>query len=83
MTPFHLIVGSQQGATEYIADELAAELELLGFEATIHEQPQYEQIPQHHCHWLVCTSTFGACEFPDNIQNFVDNLNQKIAGSDF
>ena len=76
MTTFHLIVGSQQGNTEYIADELAEALNQLGHEALVHEQPEYEAIPQQDCWWIVCTSTFGAGDFPDNIQPFVTALTQ-------
>ena len=76
MTTFHLIVGSQQGNTEYIADELAEALNQLDYEALVHEQPEYEAIPQQDCWWIVCTSTFGAGDFPDNIQPFVTALTQ-------
>jgi MioC protein len=74
--PFHLIVGSQMGAAEYIADELALEIVKLGHHATVHEQPHIEDIPQKNAYWLICTSTHGAGELPDNIQPFITKLTQ-------
>jgi MioC protein len=59
------------GASEYVADELAEALQTLGHEASVHEQPQYDKIPQQDVYWLICTSTHGAGDLPDNIQPFI------------
>lgn len=77
MRPIHLIVGSQQGNTEALADDLAEHLTSLDFEITVHEQPEYDDIPQQNALWLVSTSTFGAGDYPDNIQPFIDTLSEK------
>ncbi len=62
------------GAAEYVVDELAAKLETLGYSATTHEQPNFAEIPQQDVYWLVCTSTHGAGDLPDNIQPFITAL---------
>ena len=75
-TAIHIIIGSQMGAAEYVADELVAALDQQNITVTSHEQPQYAQIPQQDAIWLICTSTHGAGELPDNIQDFVSQLKQ-------
>lgn len=65
------------GAAEYIADELAEALQAKGFEAVMHEHPQYDAIPQQDVYWLICTSTHGAGDPPDNIQPFIAALKEK------
>lgn len=76
MDPIHIIVGSQMGAAEAVADELAEELQTKGIEVTIHEAPNYDDIPQSNVTWLICTSTHGAGELPDNIRDFAAALNE-------
>lgn len=76
MNPIHIIVGSQMGAAEFVAEELAGELESLGHQSHIHEAPEYDQLPQKTAYWLIVTSTHGAGDLPDNIQPFFDALTQ-------
>ncbi|NQZ06436.1 MAG: FMN-binding protein MioC [Algicola sp.] len=73
---FQIIVGSQMGAAEYVADELAEALQALGHQAVVHEHPQYDKIPQQDVYWLICTSTHGAGDLPDNIQPFIAALKE-------
>lgn len=73
MLPVQIIVGSMLGASEYVADELAATLENAGYSATIHLQPDISDIPLEGL-WIICTSTHGAGDLPDNIQPFSDQL---------
>lgn len=77
MNPIHIIVGSQMGAAEAVADELAAEIEAKGGSAVVHESPQYDEIPQTGVNWLICTSTHGAGELPDNILAFAKTLSRE------
>ena len=77
MYNIHLPVGSQMGAAEYMADELAEQLIAQGHQATVHEQPEYDALPHSDAIWLVCTSTHGAGELPDNIRLFIDDLQQQ------
>jgi MioC protein len=71
---FEIIVGTMLGAAEYVADALAETVKQKGFTYTIHLEPNLENISTS-AHWLVCTSTHGAGELPDNIQPFAAQLN--------
>jgi MioC protein len=73
----HIIVGSQMGSSEYVADQLSEELVNKGYTCQVHEQPNLEHIPSSNVIWLLCTSTHGAGEFPDNLQEFITSLNEK------
>ena len=66
MANVQIIVGSMLGATEYVADAVEAELTPAGHQVTVHLQPDYNDIPESDF-WLVCTSTHGAGDLPDNI----------------
>jgi MioC protein len=70
---FEIIVGTMLGAAEYVADALAETLKQKGFTYTIHLEPNLDNISTS-AHWLVCTSTHGAGELPDNIQPFAGQL---------
>lgn len=74
MSSFQIIVGSMLGASEYIAEACQETLESLGHEVTLHFSPDFSQIPQQDQFWLICTSTHGAGDYPDNIQQFVEDL---------
>lgn len=61
------------GATEYVADALAADIEAAGHSATIHTTPKYAELSPSG-YWLVCSSTHGAGDLPDNIAPFIYEL---------
>lgn len=75
MKPLHFIVGTMLGSSEYVADHL----QTLAPETAItqHLMPNLNDfdlnIPQT---WIICTSTHGAGDFPDNIQQFVSQINE-------
>lgn len=72
-----LIVGSMMGAAEYVADELEQNL-MDKHQVTQHLDADLKELTTDGSHiWLVCTSTHGAGDFPDNIQPFVDQLEAK------
>ena len=73
MAAIEIIVGSVLGASEYVADALAESLEQKGHSANIHLEPKLAEIPKEHI-WLLCSSTHGAGDLPDNIQPFADEL---------
>jgi len=89
MSAFQIIVGSMLGGTEYVAESCEEQLTSLNHEAIVHLTPKFSSIieatiiqdtrdfstnsDQKHI-WLVCTSTHGAGDFPDNIQEFVNDL---------
>ncbi|MBT0586713.1 FMN-binding protein MioC [Alteromonas oceanisediminis] len=75
MANVQIIVGSVLGASEYVADALAEKLRECQHEVDIHLEPDANEIARHD-HWIICSSTHGAGDFPDNIQRFATQLNQ-------
>jgi len=78
---FEIIVGSMLGASEYVADALA---ELLAkHKVEIHLKPDLQQLDPT-AYWVICSSTHGAGELPDNIQPFARQLaNTELADTKF
>ncbi|MBA6347771.1 MULTISPECIES: flavodoxin domain-containing protein [unclassified Colwellia] len=74
MSSFQIIVGSMLGGSEYVAEACEETLLALNHQTTLHLQPEFEQIIADNQTWLICTSTHGAGDFPDNIQKFVEDL---------
>ncbi|MEW6984196.1 FMN-binding protein MioC [Colwelliaceae bacterium 6471] len=74
MASIQIIVGSMLGGTEYVAEACEEILSPLGHQITIHFQPHFEQISFHNQVFLICTSTHGAGDYPDNIKEFVEDL---------
>lgn len=79
-TPVQIIVGSMLGATEYVAEALQDILKQKGINSELHFQPNFAEI-QKFGTWLICSSTHGAGDLPDNIQAFGEALNN-AANSD-
>lgn len=73
MRTVHIIVGSVLGASEYVADAVSEFLKQHDVENEIHLEPSFNDIPKD-AFWLICSSTHGAGELPDNIQPFADDL---------
>ena len=73
MAKFEIIVGSVLGASEYVADALQEVLLSHTHNAKIHLTPQLSDLDQSAT-WLICTSTHGAGDLPDNIQPFAEQL---------
>lgn len=70
-----ILVGSQMGAAEYVAEQVAETLVQAGYDVKLHLKPELDHLNQNHV-WLVITSTYGAGDLPDNIQPFADQLAQ-------
>lgn len=70
----HIIVGSMLGGTEYVAEACQELLEQKNREVTLHLTPKFSEIPHKNQTWLICTSTHGAGEYPDNFKPFVQAL---------
>ncbi len=62
------------GGTEYIAEACQETLLSLGHNVELHLQPNYQEIAKNNQIWLICTSTHGAGDYPDNIAAFVDSI---------
>ena len=74
MSSFQIIVGSMLGGSEYVAEACEETLTALGHDVELHFQPDFAQINSENQTWLICTSTHGAGDYPDNIQAFVTDL---------
>lgn len=74
MSSFQIIVGSMLGGSEYVAEACEETLTSLGHQVELHFQPDLAQIPSKNQTWLICSSTHGAGDYPDNIQEFVTDL---------
>lgn len=90
MSSIQIIVGSMLGGTEYVAEACEETLTELGHQVSVHLKPDLKTIIEstftedpllksdgnlsEKAIWLVCTSTHGAGEYPDNIQQFVSDL---------
>lgn len=74
MSSIQIIVGSMLGGTEYVAEACAETLNTLNHDTSIHLSPEFSDIPTENQIWLICTSTHGAGDHPDNIQKFIADL---------
>ena len=77
MKTIHIIVGSQMGSAEYTADQIHQALNAENISSQLHEFPESEAIPDKDAIWLICTSTHGAGDLPDNIQSFASTLSER------
>jgi MioC protein len=73
MAKFEIIVGSVLGASEYVADALQEVLLSHTHSAEIHLTPHLSELDKNAT-WIICTSTHGAGDLPDNIQPFAEQL---------
>ena len=83
MAQFEIIVGSVLGASEYVADALLEKLNEFGHRGNIALQPNLAELDQQTT-WIICTSTHGAGDLPDNIQPFAEQVKQtSLTGLNF
>lgn len=73
MAQFEIIVGSVLGASEYVAEALQEKLIEKNHQAKLHFSPNLSEIDSKH-NWIICTSTHGAGDLPDNIQHFAEQI---------
>jgi MioC protein len=76
MSSVNIIVGSQMGSAEYVAEQLSEELNNQGIDAQLYDQPVFSNINKQNTIWLICTSTYGAGDYPENLIDFVNDLTQ-------
>ena len=76
MSSVNIIVGSQMGSAEYVAEQLNDALNNQGINSQLHDQPEFNEIDQQNTIWLVCTSTYGAGDYPDNLISFIEQVSQ-------
>lgn len=68
-----VIVGSVLGASEYVGEALEQVGKNTGFDTQIQFEPNIDTLPLKGT-WLICTSTHGAGDLPENIQPFAEAL---------
>lgn len=73
MVDFEIIVGSMLGASEYVAEALQETLSKHQLASNVHLTPDLPDI-SHSAIWIICTSTHGAGDLPDNIQRFAKQI---------
>jgi len=86
MSSYQIIVGSMLGGTEYVAEACEEQLQALGHQTQLYLTPNFEDIDNKNTNWLICTSTHGAGDYPDNIQNFIldlENSTQDLSSINF
>ncbi|CAH9060056.1 Protein MioC [Pseudoalteromonas holothuriae] len=75
MQHLEIIIGSQMGSAEYVAEQLKEVLQDQDINAVLHETPMLNDITQPV--WLVVTSTYGAGDYPENLLPFISQLDQQ------
>lgn len=73
----HILVGTTSGNTEYLAEQLQGELTSQGHTVVFHDQPDYANVPQSDCLWLLCIATHGAGEYADSIAPLMETLQRE------
>ncbi|MDN2664727.1 FMN-binding protein MioC [Psychromonas sp. 14N.309.X.WAT.B.A12] len=77
MSNIDILVGSTLGATEYVAEATQPILEKAGFTTEIHFIPNIEVLDvTSEQLWLICISTHGAGDYPDNFKVFANQIDQ-------
>ena len=82
MSNIQIIVGSMLGGTEYVGEACEETLIELGHQVNIHLKPDlsailsqtFAELSNKKRIWILCTSTHGAGDYPDNIEQFVSDL---------
>ncbi|MBB1363166.1 FMN-binding protein MioC [Shewanella sp. SR44-4] len=68
-----LLVGTTLGGSEYVADELAAQLDELNHQTKVFIEPNIDELADFPV-WILVCSTHGAGDLPDNIVPFHKQL---------
>lgn len=77
---FDIMVGSVLGASEYVAEALLAAIKEAGHDGNCHFDPSISTLNKDNV-LLICTSTHGAGDLPDNIEPYAKSLeNQDLEG---
>lgn len=77
MQHIDLLVATTSGNTEYLADQLADQLQQAGFTTTLHYEPDYSDLMQSltdQSLWLCCIASHGAGDYADSMLDFAEQL---------
>lgn len=75
MADFEIIVGSMLGASEYVADALQESLQQHQLKANVTLKAELSELDLNAT-WIICTSTHGAGDLPDNILHFATQVKE-------
>ncbi|SFN16137.1 flavodoxin [Marinobacter pelagius] len=78
MTAIRILVGSVYGGALMTAREIRKELEADGHQVTVLENPTLPDITSNDEPLLVCTSTTGQGEIPENLLHFYVELREQL-----
>jgi MioC protein len=73
---FDIMVGSVLGASEYVAEAILVSITEAGHTGECHFEPTVSTLNKDNL-LLICTSTHGAGDLPDNIQSYAKALASK------
>jgi MioC protein len=77
MSNIQILVGSTLGGAEYVAEAVQPLLEDAGFDCEIQFTPDLNTLSlMKEQIWLLCLSTHGAGDYPENIKPFIEQLLQ-------
>ncbi|WP_372882549.1 FMN-binding protein MioC [Psychromonas sp.] len=75
MSTVQILVGSTLGGTEYVAEAAQTLLEEAGFDSELYFDPDLNTLSLSEDEvWLICLSTHGAGDYPENFKPFVEQL---------
>ncbi len=77
MAIIDILVATTSGNTEYLADQLATQLQQANFQTELHYEPDYsdlmEQLTKDRI-WLCCVASHGAGEYADSMIDFAEQI---------
>lgn len=79
MAAIDILVATTSGNTEYLADQLASQLQQAGHSTTMHYEPDYSDLIEaltEDSVWLCCVASHGAGDYADSMLDFADELHQ-------
>lgn len=75
-----ILVATTSGNTEYLADQIAEQLQHAGFTTSLHYEPDYSDLLEalrqstEETFWLCCVASHGAGEYADSMLDFAEQM---------
>ncbi len=77
MASINILVGSTLGGAEYVAEAVQTLIDEAGLDTELHFDPDLNSLSLASDQiWLICISTHGAGDYPENFKPFVEQLQQ-------
>ncbi len=74
MSQINIIAGTVYGSAQFVAEELAQSLSDAGHNATFYENAELDTVIEGCDTLIVCSSTTGSGDIPDNLSAFYSGL---------